>query len=64
MHCWPTHLLYLYANEWQEFIELVKANLKSGPLQLIVGVPGLEGPGKSAADISDVLLNADRVSKE
>ena len=64
VHCRPTHLLHLHANEQQEFIELVKANPKSGPLQLIVGVPGLEGPGKSAADISDVLLNADRVSKE
>ncbi|KAF8886613.1 hypothetical protein CPB84DRAFT_1654903, partial [Gymnopilus junonius] len=36
----------------------------SGPLQLIVGVPGLEGPRESVADISDVLLNAGRVSKE
>ena len=60
-HHWPTHL---HAGEWQEFIELVQSHPKSGPLQLIVGVPGLNGPGKSVADISDVLMNANQVSKE
>lgn len=63
-HRRPTHLLHLHAGERQEFIELVQSHPKSGPLQLIVDVPGLDGPGKSVADISDVLLNADRVSKE
>jgi hypothetical protein len=29
-----------------------------------VGVPGKDGPGQSVANISDALLNADRVSKE
>ncbi|KAF8959274.1 hypothetical protein BDZ97DRAFT_1667333 [Flammula alnicola] len=48
----------------RQFEALVKAHPKSGPLQLIVGVPQLEGPGKSVADISDVLLNAHRVGKE
>ncbi|KAF8810586.1 hypothetical protein BYT27DRAFT_7221923 [Phlegmacium glaucopus] len=35
-----------------------------GPLGLIVGVPGVNGPGESVADISDVFLNAGRVGKE
>ncbi|KAF8903683.1 hypothetical protein CPB84DRAFT_1746080 [Gymnopilus junonius] len=63
-HRRPTHILHLLPNELRRFEELVKAYPKSGPLQLIVGVPGLEGPGESVADISDVLLNAGRVSKE
>jgi hypothetical protein len=63
-HRRPTHLLHLHADERQNFVELVQSHPKSGPLQLIVGVPGLDGPGKSVADISDVLLNADRVKKE
>jgi hypothetical protein len=42
----------------------VKAHPNTGPLGLIVGVPGLTEPGESVADISDVLLNADRVKKE
>ncbi|KIK04782.1 hypothetical protein K443DRAFT_4324 [Laccaria amethystina LaAM-08-1] len=37
----------------------------SGPIRrLITGVPTFEGPGESVAEISDVLLNVDRVSKE
>jgi hypothetical protein len=36
----------------------------SGPCALITGVPTFEGPGESVADISDVLLNVDWVSKE
>ena len=31
---------------------------------MIVGVPGINGPGESVADISDVFLNAGRVGKE
>ncbi|KAF8962433.1 hypothetical protein BDZ97DRAFT_1759284 [Flammula alnicola] len=63
-HRRPTHILHLLPHEQRKFEELVKANPNSGPLQLIVGVPGLEGPGESVADISDVLLNAHRVGKE
>ncbi|KAF8956646.1 hypothetical protein BDZ97DRAFT_1925337 [Flammula alnicola] len=63
-HRRPTHILHLLPHEQRKFEELVKANPNSGPLQLIVGVPGLEGPGESVAHISDVLLNAHRVSKE
>jgi hypothetical protein len=63
-HRRPTHLLHLSREEEQRFSEIVKAHPNSGPLQLIVGVPGIEGPGESVADISDILLNAQRVSKE
>lgn len=31
---------------------------------MIVGVPGVNGPGESVADISDVFVNAGRVGKE
>ncbi|KAF9522542.1 hypothetical protein CPB83DRAFT_917241, partial [Crepidotus variabilis] len=34
------------------------------PLGLLVGPRGVTGPGKSVADISDVLLNKDRIAKE
>jgi hypothetical protein len=63
-HRRPTHILHLLPQERRRFEEIVKAHPRSGPLQLIVGVPGLDEPGESVADISDVLLNADRVSKE
>ncbi|KAF5378164.1 hypothetical protein D9615_007525 [Tricholomella constricta] len=60
----PPHKLHLLPEERDRFEALVKSHPKAGPLQLIVGVPGVHGPGHSVADISDVLLNADRVSKE
>ncbi|KAF5379467.1 hypothetical protein D9615_006598 [Tricholomella constricta] len=60
----PPHKLHLLPEEGDRFEALVKSHPKAGPLQLIVGVPGVHGPGDSVADISDVLLNADRVSKE
>jgi hypothetical protein len=63
-HPRPTHILHTLPNEQQHFEEIVKNNPNLGPLGLIVGVPGLNGPGESVADISDVYLNADRVSKD
>ena len=63
-HHRPGRVLHLLNNEREQFETLVKAHPKTGPLGLIVGVPGLTGPGESVADISDVFLNADRVSKE
>ena len=42
----------------------MKAHPNTGPLGLIVGVPGLTGPSESVADISNVFLNVDRVKKE
>ncbi|KAG6856983.1 hypothetical protein H0H87_011372, partial [Tephrocybe sp. NHM501043] len=51
-------------NECHQFERLVAENPTAGPLELVVGVRGLHGPGESSADISDVLLNRDRVGKE
>ncbi|KIM38444.1 hypothetical protein M413DRAFT_12871 [Hebeloma cylindrosporum] len=63
-HHRPGRVLHLLNDERERFESLVKAHPNTGPLGLIVGVPGLTGPGESVADISDVFLNADRVSKE
>jgi len=63
-HHRPGRVLHLLNDERERFETLVKAHPNTGPLGLIVGVPGLTGPGESVADISDVFLNADRVSKE
>ena len=63
-HNRPTHTLHLLPEERHHFDAIVSAHPGIGPLRLIVGVPGINGPGESVADISDVLLNADRVSKE
>jgi len=56
--------LHATPEEKAQFIDLVNQHPDSGPLQLIVGVPGLNGPGESVADISDIYINSDRVSKE
>jgi hypothetical protein len=56
--------LHLLPNEQARFDAIVTANPKVGSLGLLVGVPGLQGPGESVADISDVLLNPDRIRKE
>jgi len=60
-HLRPPRVLHLLNSERKA---LVEEHPNTGPLGLIVGVPGLTGPGKSVADISPVFLNADRVSKE
>jgi hypothetical protein len=59
-----THILSLLPHEEDRFRAIVTAHPNVGPLGLIVGLPGLNGPGESVADISDVLLNPDRVRKE
>jgi hypothetical protein len=63
-HKRPTHLLHLLPKEEARFQALVRTHPTSGPHALITGVPTFEGPGESVAEISDVLLNVDRVSKE
>ncbi|KIJ93842.1 hypothetical protein K443DRAFT_111442, partial [Laccaria amethystina LaAM-08-1] len=63
-HKRPTHLLHLLPKEEARFQALVRTHPTSGPRALITGVPTFEGPGESVAEISDVLLNVDRVSKE
>ncbi|KAF5374009.1 hypothetical protein D9615_009903 [Tricholomella constricta] len=64
VHRRPPRKLHLLPQEKRRFEAMVNAHPQVGPLQLIVGVPGIDGPGESVADISDVLLNADRVTKE
>jgi hypothetical protein len=56
----------IHASKEEEdcFATLVKNNPKSGPLELLVGVPTFQGPGESVAEISDIHVNADRVSKD
>jgi hypothetical protein len=63
-HARPTHILHLSPNQRVRFDAIVTANPKVKSLGLLVGVPGLHGPGESVADISDVFLNADRIRKE
>jgi hypothetical protein len=63
-HARPTHILHLLPREKIQFETIIKSHPKTGPLALIVGVPEVDGLGKSITDISDVLLNAHHVSKE
>lgn len=63
-HVRPPRVLHLSKSEHQKFAQLVEQHPKTGPRGLVVGVPGLRGPGQSAADISPALLNVDRVAKE
>ncbi|KAJ6473065.1 hypothetical protein C8R45DRAFT_1163444 [Mycena sanguinolenta] len=59
-----THVLHVSPREQAKFEEIVTAHPGTRALGLIVGVPGIHGPGESVADISSVYLNADRVRKE
>ncbi|KAJ6523218.1 hypothetical protein DFH09DRAFT_1047292 [Mycena vulgaris] len=59
-----THVLHVSTREQARFEEIVAAHPGTRSLGLIVGVPGIHGPGESVADISPVYLNADRVQKE
>lgn len=63
-HRRPGHILHVTKDEQVRFKALVNAHPTVGPLGLIVGVPGVSGPGESVADISDVFLNAGRVGKD
>ena len=63
-HVKPTSTLHLTVTEQAQFRNLVEQHPKSGPLQLLVGPPTLSGPGLSAADISPMLVNKDRISYE
>ncbi|KAJ6481243.1 hypothetical protein C8R47DRAFT_1322273 [Mycena vitilis] len=59
-----THILHVSSKEKARFDDIVTAHPGTRALGLIVGVPGIHGPGESVADISSVYLNADRVRKE
>ena len=63
-HARPAHILHISKTEQVRFETLVNMNPTTGPLGLIVGIPGINGPGESVADISDVFLNAGQVGKE
>lgn len=62
-HARPGYILHISKTDQVRFETLVNTNPTTGPLALIVGVPGVNGPGESVADISDVFLNAGRVGK-
>ncbi|KAF8351864.1 hypothetical protein F5887DRAFT_874070, partial [Amanita rubescens] len=60
----PPHILHLLNDEKEQFRAVVKAHPKATPLQLVIGPPGLTGPGESVAKITPVLRNTSRVSYE
>ncbi|KAJ6514135.1 hypothetical protein DFH09DRAFT_1099690 [Mycena vulgaris] len=63
-HPRPTHVLHLTSGERAKFTEIVQEHPTVGPLSLLVGRPGLEGPANSVAEISSVLFNKDRIKSE
>ncbi|KAJ7017996.1 hypothetical protein C8F04DRAFT_978179 [Mycena alexandri] len=63
-HARLTHILHVTPREQARFEEIVTSHPKTRALGLVVGVPGIYGPGESVADISPVYLNTDRVRKE
>jgi hypothetical protein len=56
--------LHLTTAEHGQLRSLITQHPTSGPLALLVGAPTLDGPGKSAAEISTVLANQDRLKAE
>ncbi|CAK5280802.1 unnamed protein product [Mycena citricolor] len=56
--------LKLSASESKTLRNLILENPTSGPQQLLVGRPTIDGPGESVATISPLLLNSDRISYE
>lgn len=60
-HPRPTYTLHLTQNQWATFERIVLANPKVKALPLLVGVPTVNGPGESVAEISPVFLNKDRI---
>lgn len=63
-HAQSTHRLHLSQKERHNFEEIVHAHPRDGPLKLLVGLSGANGPGKSVAEISPVLINAGRIKHE
>ncbi|KAJ6461966.1 hypothetical protein DFH09DRAFT_1114122 [Mycena vulgaris] len=63
-HARPTHILHLTAGQRDKFRKIVEEHPTVGPLALLVGRPGIEGPQESVAEISSVLLNKDRIKAE
>lgn len=63
-HPRPTYTLHLTQSQFAVFERIVLTNPKVTALPLLVGVPTIDGPGKSVAEISPVLLNQDRIKAE
>ncbi|KAJ3834886.1 hypothetical protein F5878DRAFT_588901 [Lentinula raphanica] len=59
-----THLLHPLPNERVRFEELVDNNPSATPAQLLVGQRTLSGVRKSAANISPIYTNRDRIAKD
>ncbi|KAH9949625.1 hypothetical protein B0H21DRAFT_804179 [Amylocystis lapponica] len=63
-HPRPAHVLRLTSLEDRQLETVVTGHPNAGPLALLVGVPGLHGPGQSVAEISSILMNKDRLRAE
>ncbi|KAJ7763332.1 hypothetical protein B0H16DRAFT_1254115, partial [Mycena metata] len=63
-HSRPTVRLHMSRKEKDQFTKIVQGNPGAGPLKLLVGQPGIEGPGDSVADITPLLLNSERIKYE
>ncbi|KAJ7710864.1 hypothetical protein B0H17DRAFT_1190543 [Mycena rosella] len=50
--------------EKTEFRGIIEQNPTAGPLSLLVGRPGVHGPGESVADITPLLYNTERIQYE
>ncbi|KAJ7711631.1 hypothetical protein B0H16DRAFT_1816471 [Mycena metata] len=64
LHPHPTVRLHLAKKEKDAFAHIVQENPTAGPLKLLVGRPGGNGAADSVADISPVLINAERIKYE
>jgi hypothetical protein len=57
----PARTLHVTTDEQEQFTSLVSEHPDVKPLALLVGIPTLHGPGRSASNISSVYLNKDRI---
>ncbi|KAJ6484866.1 hypothetical protein C8R45DRAFT_1147891, partial [Mycena sanguinolenta] len=64
LHARPTVRLHMSKKENNEFSKIVEHNPTAGPLKLLVGPPGINGPGASVANITPLLSNAERIRYE
>ncbi|KAF7377270.1 hypothetical protein MSAN_00147300 [Mycena sanguinolenta] len=55
LHARPTVRLHMSKKENNEFSKIVEQNPTAGPLKLLVGPPGIHGPGDSVANITPLL---------
>ncbi|KAJ7315143.1 hypothetical protein DFH08DRAFT_1040237 [Mycena albidolilacea] len=63
-HARPTVRLHMSKKEQNQFSKIVEQNPTAGPLKLLVGRPGIDGPGESVAEITPVLFNVERIKYE